>query len=45
MISEQMWSGMILLGLVGIALPTAFRAVEARLPRWYTGLPTAQRGR
>ncbi|QYC43419.1 Putative aliphatic sulfonates transport permease protein SsuC [Nonomuraea coxensis DSM 45129] len=39
----QMWSGIILLGLVGIALSMAFRAVEARLLRWYTGLRTAQR--
>ncbi|MED7922981.1 hypothetical protein SMD20_01950 [Nonomuraea sp. LP-02] len=35
--------GIILLGLVGIALSMVFRAVEARLPRWYTGLRTAQR--
>jgi ABC-type nitrate/sulfonate/bicarbonate transport system permease component len=39
----EMWSGIILLGLVGIALSTVFRAVEARLLRWYTGLRTAQR--
>jgi ABC-type nitrate/sulfonate/bicarbonate transport system permease component len=39
----QMWTGIILLGLIGIALSMVFRVVEARLLSWYTGLRTSQR--
>ncbi|WP_307796821.1 ABC transporter permease [Actinomadura barringtoniae] len=39
----QMWSGIILLGLIGIALSAAFQAVESRALRWYTGLRRSQR--
>jgi ABC-type nitrate/sulfonate/bicarbonate transport system permease component len=39
----QMWSGVILLGLIGVALSLLFRLVEARALAWYHGLRTAQR--
>ncbi|GAA0249286.1 ABC transporter permease [Actinomadura nitritigenes] len=39
----QMWSGIILLGLIGIALSAVFHVVETRVLRWYTGLRRAQR--
>ncbi|MFA1551135.1 ABC transporter permease [Actinomadura chokoriensis] len=39
----QMWSGIILLGLIGIALSLAFQVVEARLLNWYTGVRRSQR--
>jgi ABC-type nitrate/sulfonate/bicarbonate transport system permease component len=39
----QMWSGIILLGLVGIALSAVFQLVEARMLSWYTGLRRARR--
>ena len=40
----QMWSGIILLGLIGVLLALVFRAVEGRALRWYIGLRAAQRG-
>ncbi|HET6665795.1 MAG TPA: ABC transporter permease [Intrasporangium sp.] len=40
----QMWSGIILLGLIGVLLAFVFRAVEARALRWYIGLRATQRG-
>jgi len=40
----QMYSGIILLGLLGIAIALVFRAVEARTMSWYTGLRRSQRG-
>jgi ABC-type nitrate/sulfonate/bicarbonate transport system permease component len=40
----QMWSGMILLGLLGVALSVAFAAFERRVLGWYHGLRRAQRG-
>jgi ABC-type nitrate/sulfonate/bicarbonate transport system permease component len=39
----EMWSGIILLGLIGIALALVFRAVEAWLLGWYHGLRRTQR--
>jgi ABC-type nitrate/sulfonate/bicarbonate transport system permease component len=39
----QMWTGIIMLGLIGIVLSVIFRVVENRLLRWYTGLRMSQR--
>jgi len=39
----EMWGGIILLGLIGIALSLIFRAIEAWLLGWYYGLRRAQR--
>ncbi len=41
----QMWSGIILLGLIGVALALVFRAVEVRALAWHTGLRRSQRGK
>jgi ABC-type nitrate/sulfonate/bicarbonate transport system permease component len=40
----EMWSGILLLGLLGVALSLLFRAFEARALRWYHGLRKSQRG-
>jgi ABC-type nitrate/sulfonate/bicarbonate transport system permease component len=40
----EMWSGVLLLGLLGVLLSLGFRAVEARVLGWYHGLRAAQRG-
>jgi ABC-type nitrate/sulfonate/bicarbonate transport system permease component len=39
----EMWSGIILLGLLGVMLALAFRLVEARVLRWYEGVRAAER--
>lgn len=39
----QMWTGIILLGLIGIVLSVVFQFVEARVLSWYTGLRRSQR--
>lgn len=39
----EMWSGIILLGLLGFALSLLFRLAEGRALRWYHGLREAQR--
>jgi ABC-type nitrate/sulfonate/bicarbonate transport system permease component len=39
----EMWSGIILLGLLGFALSLLFRLAEKRALRWYEGLRAAQR--
>ncbi len=39
----QMWTGIILLGLIGNILSLIFRIVESRALRWYTGLRRSQR--
>jgi ABC-type nitrate/sulfonate/bicarbonate transport system permease component len=39
----EMWGGIILLGLIGIALSLIFRVIEAWLLGWYYGLWRAQR--
>lgn len=40
----QMWTGIILLGLVGVALSLLFRLVERPVLFWYRGLRRSQRG-
>lgn len=40
----QMFSGIILLGLIGVLLALVFRFVESRALAWYTGLRRSQRG-
>ncbi|HWS33640.1 MAG TPA: ABC transporter permease [Actinoplanes sp.] len=39
----EMWSGIILLGLIGFVLSLLFRLAERRALRWYEGLRAAQR--
>jgi ABC-type nitrate/sulfonate/bicarbonate transport system permease component len=41
----EMWSGVILLGMVGFGLSLAFRLFEARWLRWYHELRRPARGR
>lgn len=41
----QMWTGIIMLGLIGVVLSMIFRVVESRALRWYTGLRMAQRAK
>ncbi len=41
--SPEMWTGIILLGLIGVVLATIFRLVERRVLSWYLGLRAAQR--
>ena len=40
----EMWSGILLLGLLGVVLSLAFRLFENRVLAWYYGLRRAQRG-
>lgn len=40
----EMWTGIIMLGLLGVALSLIFRAVERPVLAWYYGLRRAQRG-
>jgi ABC-type nitrate/sulfonate/bicarbonate transport system permease component len=40
----QMWTGIILLGLIGVALSGLFRLVEHRSLAWYRGQRQAERG-
>jgi ABC-type nitrate/sulfonate/bicarbonate transport system permease component len=40
----QMWTGIVLLGLLGVALSGLFRLVEHRSLAWYRGLRQAERG-
>ncbi|GAB3161933.1 ABC transporter permease [Myceligenerans halotolerans] len=40
----QMWTGIILLGLIGVLLSLTFRVVENRLLAWYLGQRTVERG-
>jgi ABC-type nitrate/sulfonate/bicarbonate transport system permease component len=40
----EMWSGIILLGMIGVALALIFRFVEYRALAWYRGLRASQRG-
>lgn len=40
----EMWSGIILLGLLGFVLSVLFRVAEQRALRWYHGARRAQRG-
>jgi ABC-type nitrate/sulfonate/bicarbonate transport system permease component len=39
----QMWTGVLLLGLIGVLLSLAFRVVESRVLAWYHGLRAAER--
>ena len=39
----EMWSGILVLGLIGLGLAVIFRVVERRILRWYYGLRDAQR--
>jgi ABC-type nitrate/sulfonate/bicarbonate transport system permease component len=39
----QMWTAVILLGLIGVLLSLVFRAVERRVLAWYHGLRAAER--
>jgi ABC-type nitrate/sulfonate/bicarbonate transport system permease component len=39
----EMWSGILLLGLVGVALALLFRLVESRVLGWYHGLRESER--
>jgi ABC-type nitrate/sulfonate/bicarbonate transport system permease component len=39
----EMWSGVLLLGLLGVALSLAFRLVERRVLAWYHGVRAAGR--
>jgi ABC-type nitrate/sulfonate/bicarbonate transport system permease component len=41
----EMWSGVLLLGLLGVLLSLAFRVVESRVLGWYHGLRAASRER
>lgn len=40
----QMWTGIILLGLIGVVLSVAFRLVETRVLAWYLGERELERG-
>lgn len=40
----EMWTGIIVLGLLGVALSLVFRFVEHRVLGWYNGLRRATRG-
>ncbi|MDF1477686.1 ABC transporter permease [Leifsonia sp. H3M29-4] len=37
----EMWSGIVLLGIIGVLLSVAFQAVQKRALRWYYGLKEA----
>jgi len=39
----EMWTGIIMLGLIGIGLAQVFRLVERRMLAWYHGLRQSQR--
>jgi ABC-type nitrate/sulfonate/bicarbonate transport system permease component len=39
----EMWSGILLLGLIGFGLSVVFRLIERRILRWYHGLREVQR--
>ncbi|WP_062461965.1 ABC transporter permease [Demequina soli] len=40
----QMWTGIIVLGLIGVVLAALFRAVENRMLAWYQGQRQIERG-
>lgn len=40
----EMWTGIILLGLLGVLLSLVFRVVESHFLRWYQGLRRTQKG-
>jgi ABC-type nitrate/sulfonate/bicarbonate transport system permease component len=39
----QMWTGVLLLGLIGVVLSLIFRVAERRVLKWYHGLRAAER--
>lgn len=39
----QMWSGVLVLGLLGVVLALLFRLVESRVLRWYRGIRAVQK--
>jgi ABC-type nitrate/sulfonate/bicarbonate transport system permease component len=41
----EMWSGVFILGLLGVALAALFTIVERRILRWYHGVRAAERSR
>ena len=40
----EMWSGVLVLGLLGVLLSLLFRLVERRVLVWYHGVRAAERG-
>jgi len=40
----EMWTGIIVLGLIGVVLSALFRVIEYRAMAWYRGLRRAERG-
>jgi len=40
----EMWSGVLLLGIIGVVLSLLFRLVERRVLGWYHGVRAAERG-
>jgi len=41
----EMWSGIVLLGLIGVLMSVIFHVCERRVLRWYHGQREVQRGR
>jgi ABC-type nitrate/sulfonate/bicarbonate transport system permease component len=41
----EMWSGILVLGLVGLGLSALFRAIERRVLRWYHGVKQVEHAR
>jgi ABC-type nitrate/sulfonate/bicarbonate transport system permease component len=41
----EMWSGIVLLGLIGVSMSVIFQLCERRILRWYHGQREVQRGR
>jgi ABC-type nitrate/sulfonate/bicarbonate transport system permease component len=39
----EMWSGIVLLGLIGVLLAAIFSIVEKRVLRWYHGIKEVER--
>ena len=39
----EMWSGILLLGLIGVLLAAVFGLVERRVLRWYHGIKEVER--
>jgi ABC-type nitrate/sulfonate/bicarbonate transport system permease component len=39
----EMWSGVLVLGLIGVILSLIFQVVERRVLRWYHGVRAAER--
>ncbi|KRA25441.1 nitrate ABC transporter permease [Microbacterium sp. Root61] len=40
---KEMWSGIILLGIVGVVANVIFKFIERRVLRWYVGMQTQER--